>query len=306
MAVATSASRTRLGTSARLIHHRPILVCGAPRTATSWTAKVLSFAGNVRYIREPLSHGGYTAGAGLDGFEYLLADDDAPNYEAVWCKVLSLDPFLGRRWLMAQSQRWLHRLPVWPARLLIKEVNCPLALEWLAKRFGFQIVVTLRHPCGYVASGMRLESVGHEVINLDLLLAQPRLMSEFSPADQDWIRNLKDPVARMAAGFGMVYRIIANQLPHHPEWTTVCHETTCDAPHKNFEQLCDRLGLKANRRMREFLDTSTVTHDADLYSLNRISAQQPAKWKSELSSQQIDTVASVIERFKLPFYRDFA
>ena len=299
-------SRPRLGVSARLIHHNPILVCGAPRTATSWTAKALSLATNIRYIREPLSHGGYASGAKLEGFEYLVAEDHSPEYEAVWNKVLSLQPFFGRRWLMQHSGSVLHRVPIWPARLLIKEVNCPLALDWLSKHFPFQIVITIRHPCGYVASSLRLEGVGHEAISFERLIAQPRLMSLFSDDDQDWIKNLVDPIERSAAAFGIVYKILGEQLTRHPEWTLIFHKNMCEAPAEAFSRLYEAVGITPNRRLFDFLKQSSTSDDNDLYSLNRVTVDQPFKWKTDLTTAQIDRIAAVIARFRLPFYRDFA
>jgi hypothetical protein len=299
-------SRTGIGMSSRFLHRDPILVSGAPRTGTSWTAKVLSLGGNIRYMREPLSHGGYAAALGLDGVPYLRAGDSDPKYEELWQKVLSMDPLVGRRWLVAQSRSWLQRAPFWPARLLVKEVNCPLALDWLTSRFDMAILITIRHPCGYVASGLRLKEVGHAVVELDQLLRQPRLMSLFSEAERVRFEGLVDPVARMAAAYGIIYKLIGEQLADHPEWTLVHHETLCRDPRGAFRRLCQALGLNYNRRIEHFLTESTATHDDGLYSLHRVSSGEPDKWKTELTSNQIETVASVIAPFRLPFYREFA
>jgi hypothetical protein len=299
-------SRVGVGMSSRFLHRDPILVCGAPRTGTSWTAKVLSLGGNIRYMREPLSHGGYAAASGLDGVPYLTADDVDPKYEELWRKVLSMDPLMGRRWLVAHSRSWLQRAPFWPARLLVKEVNCPLALDWLSSRFDMTMLITIRHPCGYVASGLRLKEVGHEVVELDQLLSQPRLMSLFSQAEHDRFTDLVDPVARMAAAYGIIYKLVGDQLADHPEWTLVRHETLCRDPRGAFRRLCKAVGLGYNRRIDHYLTSCTATHDDGLYSLQRVSSAEPDKWKTELTNDQIDTVASVIAPFRLPFYRDFA
>jgi hypothetical protein len=299
-------SRAGVGITSRFVNRDPILICGVPRTGTSWTAKVLSLGGNIRYLREPLSHGGYASAEGVAGYPYLLATDNDPDYESAWRRVLSLDPFVGRRWLMSHSRGWLQRTPFWPARLLLKEVSCPLALDWLVDRFPMSVLITIRHPCGYVSSGLRLAEVGHPVVELDGLLEQPALMDFFSAEDRDWIAGLEGPVARMAAAFGIVYKIVGDQLKSHPEWTLIHHETLCRDPRGSFRRLCQPLGLSFNRRIEQFLNNSTGTRDGALYSLQRVSSEEPDKWKVELSEDQIETVARVISRFRLPFYRDFA
>jgi hypothetical protein len=256
-------------------------------------------------MREPLSHGGYAAGAGLEGIPYLTSGDADSAYEEVWKRVLSLDPLMGRRWLTSQSSNWLQRAPFWPARLLIKEINCPLALDWLSVRFPMTFIVTVRHPCGYVASGLRLQKVGHQVVDLGQLLNQPRLMAKFSTDEQEWLKGLTDPVAKMAAAYGIVYKLLGKQLLAHPEWILVHHESICLDPTTGFNRLCEATQLRFNRKLQSYLAASSKTHDDELYSLNRISAEQPEKWKTELTTAEIDTIAAVIARFRLKFYRDF-
>ena len=197
-------------------------------------------------------------------------------------------------------------MPLWPARLLIKEVNCPLALEWLAAHFGMRVVVTVRHPCGYVASGLRLRGAGDPVVELDHLLGQPRLIAAHFADDAGWLGGLSDPVARMAAGYGMVYKVLAHQLERHPEWTLVRHEAFCEDPPVEFRRLFDAVGIRPTRRVDAHLESTGRASDGRLYSLNRRTAEEPGKWKRELTAGQIETVAAVIARFRLPFYRDFA
>src|SRR5579864_158368 len=194
----------------------PILIAGAPRTGTSWTAKALSLGRGVRYLREPVSHRGDLNGELSASYRYLLAGDDDPDYAAVWESAITEVTKGSRRWLLAETRPWLRRVPFWPARLLIKEVNCPLALEWLAEQFQMRIVVTIRHPCGYVASGLRVQEAGDPFVALEQMLSQPRLAAEYLSDDYDWLCQLDDPVARMAAGYAIIYRVLADQLAHHP------------------------------------------------------------------------------------------
>jgi hypothetical protein len=295
-----------LGATPCPLHLSPILLCGAPRTGTSWTAKVLSKGGNIRYYREPLSHGSFARDHGVAEYTYLRAGDERPAKEAAWRRILSFEPLLKRRRLMADSRGWLQRTPFWPARLLIKEVLCPLSLDWLTQRFPLSVLITIRHPCGYVASGLRLHAAGELAVELDHLQSQTALMAEFPEDLRGWISGLEDPVARLAAAYGIVYKILGDQMAAHPEWLMIHHETLCRDPHTSFRRLCRALDLRYTRSMRELLGETTCARDSALYSVQRVSAEEPEKWKHELTPAQIETVADVISRFRLPFYRDFA
>jgi hypothetical protein len=287
-------------------NHQPILLAGSPRTGTSWTAKMLSMARNMRYVREPVSHGGFEAGVQGIGYRYLLAGDEDPEYDAIWRAALSRVTMISQRWLLAETQPLLRRVPFWPARLLVKEVNCPLALDWLAENFKMKVVVTLRHPCGYVASGLRVQREGDPFVSLDQLLNQPRLVADYFVDDYDWLSQLKDPIARMAAWYGMVYKVLADQLSRHPEWVLVRHEAFCEDPLTQFRRLFEALGIRYTTRVQEYLRLTSQQSDGNLYSVYRKTAAEPNKWKRELTTKQIDTIAEVIARFRLPFYREFA
>lgn len=285
---------------------RPILLAGVPRTGTSWTAKILSQGQNIRYVREPLSHGGLEESSPGISYRYLLAGDHDPEYAAVWREALRRVTLFSKRWLLGESRFWLRRVPFWPARLLIKEVICPLALEWLAENFRMQIVVTVRHPCGFVASALRLEDAGLPFVSLDRLLNQPRLVADYFVDDYDWLSQLSDPVAQMAAWYGMIYKVVADQLTRHPEWILVRHESFCQDSEVQFRRLFEATGVRYKKRVAQFLEMTSQSTDGHLFSVCRKTTEEPDKWKRELSSDQIETIASVVSRFRLPFYREFA
>jgi Sulfotransferase family len=289
-------------------NRQPILLSGCPRTGTSWTGKVLSLAPSIRYVREPVLQGKPERDDECR-FRYRTADDEAPEYEHAWRAVLRPSFLMANPWLVSQSSSWWkRRVPFLPAQLLVKENHASLALEWMADHFNMRIVISIRHPCGVVASAMRLANLKHSFIELDWILNQPALMEQyFTPGDREWMSQQTDPIARAAVGYGVVYKVIGDQLCRHPEWTLVYHWALCADPMGQFRRVFDALHLDfPARRVEELLSNSTEHDDGETYGLNRVSSREPEKWKSELTPTQIDTVASVIERFKLPFYRDFA
>jgi hypothetical protein len=286
------------------IQRRPIFVVGAPRTGTSWIAKTISMAPCIRYVREPILQGKPEGFNEKMNFIYLKAYDDYQEYEKVWRTALSLKYWFSQPWLLSESYWLFRRLPFLPVRLLVKEVNCILALELIAKLFNPYVVITMRHPCGYVASGIRLLKKGHPVVELKQLISQKSVFQEYSYLDREWLLSLNDPISQMAAAYGMVYKVIANQIMKYPEWIVLNHDCFCRNPKAEFTKLFCLLGVNYNKRVDKFVDKVSSVSDEELYSVQRKSANEHIKWKFELTKIQIETVRTIWLRFEVPFYQD--
>ena len=286
------------------IQKRPIFVIGAPRTGTSWIAKTISMAHCIRYVREPIFQGKPEGFDEKMNFIYLKSDDDYQEYERVWRTALSLKFWFSNRWLLIESSWWLRRFPFLPARLLVKEVNCILAVELISKLFNPYVIITIRRPCGYVASGMRLLKKGHPVVELKQLISQNSVFQEYSSLDQKWLLSLDDPISQMAAAYGMVYKVIANQMIKYPQWIILNHDYFCHNPKARFIDLFGILDVNYSKQVDEFLDKVCSVSDGQLYSVQRKSADENIKWKSELNKTQIEIVKTIWFRLKLPFYQD--
>ena len=153
---------------------------------------------------------------------------------------------------------------------------------------------------------VRLKAKQHDAIPFNVLLSQPRLMDAYFANQREWLETLDDPLSQQAAGYGMVYTVLADQMIRHPDWLLLYHEALCEDPHGVFRRLFSALDVPYTRQVDRYLDQSTSQNDGKLYGLNRVSKNEPDKWKSELSTPQIDRIAEVVSRFRLPFYRDFA
>jgi hypothetical protein len=289
------------------LHQRPIFLSGIPRTGSSWTAEMLARGGVVRYLYEPLTQTANQRPPREHQLQrYLKGDSDAPDYAAVWDELLSMRNLMRRRYLLARTPSHLRYAPV-PQRLLIKEVSCSLALEWIETHLRAQIVVLLRHPCGSIASGLRMQKAGHWVGSLDALLGDEGLMRDYFEADRDWLRGLPpEPLEQMAAIYGMTYKVVGQQLERHPEWTVVTHRSLCLDPVGVFRRLFEAVDLPFGPKVEQHLCGTTGADQDGLFSLSRVSSEEPDKWKRELTPGQIDRVAEIVARFRLPFYRDFA
>jgi hypothetical protein len=280
----------------------PILVGGAPRTATSWTAKVLSFGSFVSYVREPLLQGqpeGYTEDlANL----YLRPDEEHPLLERVWRRALGLRTRLTKRWLYSETKPVLRRAPFVPTRLLVKEVVCTPSLAWLQSKVGFQIVVPLRHPCGFLASSLRLTKLGHSTLNLEALVRQKPLMTDYFVDCDDTISAARTPDERVLLAYCMLLRIVEQEALRHPDWIVVRHEDLCKDPLGSFAAMFARLGMTFTADAIKFVERSTGADDGQTYGVFRNSAHTAGSWKDDLPAHLVKRASETCRALRIRSY----
>lgn len=281
---------------------QPILVAGPPRTATSWTAKALSRSTLVRYLREPIFQGKPTGwDRELDNL-YLEAGDTHEPVLRAWREALSLRTRLRKRWLYSESSVLLRRLPVLPARLLVKEVNASLSLTWLERQFGFRVAVTLRHPCGFWASAMGLKDMGHITLSLDGLLRQRRLMDRYFSDRRTWLESVRDDKDKLLAAYCMILKVLETQALANPSWIICRHEALCAQPQQEFERVFAGLGLTLTRSARDFITSSSAESDGLTYGLKRNSALEADKWRQQLSEAQLSRAGEIMDALGVRSY----
>jgi hypothetical protein len=280
----------------------PVLVAGPPRTATSWTAKVLSHGGLVRYAREPIFQGKpLVYDDSLDNV-FLEAGDEHQRLGAAWSDALSLRTRFVKRWLYAESSPIVRRIPLVPARLLVKEVNACLSLAWLERKFGFRIAVTFRHPCGFWASALKLRDMGHGTLNLNGLLTQERLMKAHFSGVRDWLTSLRDEEERLLAAYCMIVSVLERQCKQRPDWVLCRHEDLCADPQREFRRIFNALDFPFTKKAQRFIEDSTRESRGGTYGLSRNAALEAEKWKGELSSDRLRKAEEIMAKVGLANY----
>ena len=172
--------------------HAPILVTGAHRSGTTWVGKMLAASPQVAYISEPLNvlhrpgvlrlpvSTWYTLVCEQNETEYLPAFREMLGFRyGLWREVRSVrssKDFLrmGRDFSIFLRGRLLGQLP------LIKDPFAVFSAPWFARRLGCRVVITVRHPAGFVSSLKRL----NWVFDFHDLLDQPLLMQKWLGVDR--------------------------------------------------------------------------------------------------------------------------
>ncbi|HEY3240771.1 MAG TPA: sulfotransferase [Acidimicrobiia bacterium] len=299
---------------------RRVLVVGIPRSGTTWVGKVLGQADGSCYVHEPDNHlvrpEAWWAKRELGSYPRLLPGQAAPDYERLFRVAFAggARPSLLSTWARAVHRcgprrefrtqggpgglpgtRRLARGPAAPrpraggnGDVVVKSIFCARSLEWLAERFEPAVVVVERHPFAVIGSWAELGWSG-------FLDADPAAVAECRAAfGVEAPRIGASWVDRAAWHFGFLSAVLGRARDRHPDWQVVGHETLCAGPEAEFEDLCDRLGLRFGAGARRFLLASNRPGKG--YSTNRVWAEQLGG-RRRLSPSEQERVSEMLSRF---------
>lgn len=302
---------------------RPILLTGSHRSGSTWVGQMIAACKRVGYIYEPFNvtrrNLGHCGASFPYWFTYVCPENEARYYPALR-RTLSyrFDWASGvrevRRWNHARRllKNWLRfqRYRIRNARPLVKDPLALLSAEWLAGRFGADVVVLVRHPAAFVGS---VKSLGwrHDFSGF---LAQPELMRDHFAIYRDEIesfaREERDLVSQAAFLWKLLYHVVGKYREARPDWIYVRHEDLSSEPVERFRELFERLSLPfdtvVQRTVEEYSRASNpVERPAGRTQLlRRDSRSNVWSWKGRLSAKEIDRVRAETEDVARLFYSD--
>ena len=305
--------------------HHDVLVVGPARSGTTWVGEVLGEAVGGRYVIEPdnvveVPFAG-RARAGLGSWAVLAAGVEAPSdYERLWDvalgarrksarnalarrlyasvpepdKVESLDP---QRPSLAVRHRLALRLAQ-PGCVrgsgprVVKSIDAVFALDWLLARYDLRVVLVRRHP-------------------LDVLASQWELFSEIEPCrypnDRAVTARMErwrippspsdDRFAERAWYVGFEMSAYQEAADSNPEIRVASHEALCADPLREFRRLVADVGLEWSPECEQYLHASNVAGTG--YERKRVAAEEPGKWRTRLSDEQLHVARQTLRYFPI-------
>lgn len=290
---------------------RPILVTGAPRSGSTWVGNILSLDRGSGYIHEPFNKDcpdGYCQARFAHAFTYVTAANEGPYYTALR-DTLAWRYSLGAERKTLRTPRQLARMARdfgyfetkrrAGARVILKDPLALFSADWLAQRFGTEVVVVIRHPAAFVAS---LRIAGWHRVRFAMFRDQPQLM-------QDRLAPFADEVAAAAARmpdaidagvllWKLLHHHIQRLQQEHPDWIFVRHEDLSRDPTEGFRTLFDRLGLdfsdEVRRKLMQSSDTAALISKLSLFGTRRRTVRNShdalAAFRKRLSSEEITRI----------------
>jgi hypothetical protein len=300
------------------------LVCGAHRTGTTWVGKMLAAGGETTYISEPLNvwhrRGVFRPDVKYwylyinpeNETDYLAGMWETLNYQYhPWLELVSLRSIKD---LLRMGRDWANFLrgEIGNLRPLIKDPFAVFSLPWFIERFGSRVVVSIRHPAGFVSSIKRL---GWD-FNFDDLLDQPLLMHDWlEPYRTEMETARKEPVDVVVQGsllWRMVYDVVWQYMDTYPDLLVVRHEDQSLAPLERFKALYDKLGLTFNTLAEKTILNSSGKENPVEVSTNKVhsvkldSLSNLSNWKRRLTPSEIDLIHKLTQDVAVNYYSDDA
>jgi Sulfotransferase family len=297
-----------------------VLIVGAPRSGTTWLAKIFDSHPDILYRHEPDE-----AVPARDSIEASVTlwirqhDSRTAGKRPFFAKSWQTPPERAMRTALAYAGAAANRigLPDWPipdlgdvdrARVVIKSVRLSAGIGAFARAYpGGRALLILRHPCGQVASVMRGTRDGR----FDLAEAGTDM-----PFDEA-------TVIAFAARHGMdepAFQRQPDAAKYAWSWREFCETAFCSIAGLNnahvviYEDLCAHpvtqarailslAGLALHRQVETFLASST-RHDgrAGYYAVVRNSIAAAERWRTEMTPEDQDAVRAVVRDSPLRRY----
>ncbi len=269
-------------------------VTGLPRSGSSWTAAAITAALQGLLIYEPYNAEFHPERRAFE-MRYLPAGADDAPFLSIFKRELST-PWRPRRMLKAMRTK----------AIILKDVHAGLATEYIWEQFRPNIVIIIRNPFAFAASWQRVNFNTNQ--RVDLLLNQPRLIADHLAPFVDHMHASSDSFYRLGVFWGASYFVMQRIAATHPEWVWVTHESLCADPDAGFANLLTHFGLQQTARGRAFLQSHNrpLRPDETAFSVSRVAADQPDKWRDELTPDQVEAIRSGCVPFELleAFYPD--
>jgi hypothetical protein len=301
-----------------------VLVAGVPRSGTTWIGRALGQSAQTVYVNEP---DGFR-----DPFAFrvmlrrgenpvLVPGEPAPDLERLWAGALAggrpagtlrdraaralyeRSPLDDRRAARARGHasgrlRLVARLAVPRVHepgardVVVKSVQCALALDWIADRFRPRVLVVERNPLNVLASWAELDYARSE---------RERAVME-AYARRTWDLDPPPPAAPhlevQAFAFGVQTSALREAASRHSDWLTTSHEHLCVDSPARFAALAAELGLAWGDAAERFLRDSD--REGTPYRTLRRTEEQPDRWRERLDAGQVATIRDTLARFPFP------
>jgi Sulfotransferase family len=280
----------------------PILVTGAHRSGTTWVGRMLALAPGVGYIHEPFNPrtpAGLSS-APFDRYFTVVTTESESWYLPGLERTLAFRYDLGAQLRSADrtvefargGRDFARLLPprLKRARPLVKDPIALLSAEWLADRFGMQVVVLVRHPAAFAASLKRLgwqHDFGSFVDG-----SVPEIVRPYEREIRGQAERPGDALAQASLLWRILYGAAAGYRDRHPDWIFLRHEDAAAEPARTFEQLYAQLALELTPAARRRIERSSGSENpAELrapHDVELASAASLGRWREQLTPDEVE------------------
>ncbi len=308
-----------------------IVICGAPRSGTSWLGKLFDSHPRTLYRHEPDSE------IRPDGLPMVIGDEyecyaeqlrayvrNLPNIRNL--KVSGSWPVFDKAY-MSGPRQLMHKGAILVAKSLGVASLCDRIPDYCLPRDSDEFVVTwktidsmgrlgllsnvlakkriiciVRHPAGVIGSILR----GRHLNKFRKNDRQAEDYSLFSMwLDGGWgdkygltlaRMQAMDEIERLAWCNIMQLEKATHDLNGRADCRIVCYEDLCARPREVVRELFDLCQLESNAQSERFLHNSTSTKSRQYYSVYKNPLESASKWMTELDRESQQKINAVLEQ----------
>lgn len=303
---------------------RHILVTGSHRSATTFTAKILSLDSSLGYINEP-----FNVDSGMEGlkhwFQYIEEGmDDGGYYNELVHNLLTGNasfkrtPYIRKqglfkniaKYFLKSKSNYLYKLATinpLKNRYLIKDPIACLSSLYLSTKYHMDVVMLIRHPASFCASIKRL----NWRFDFNEFKSQPLLMDHYlgDILNGHDISSL-NIVTEAALVWKCLYTVLFDFIENDKSIIAIKHESVSQNPVKEFRHLYNRLGLhyndKVERKIIDLTSSSNIVMPENniAHEFKRSSKLISSAWKKSLTQQEVDTIYQITSDLSASYYAD--
>jgi hypothetical protein len=193
------------------------------------------------------------------------------------------------------------------ARPLVKDPIALLSAEWLADRFGMDVVVLIRHPGAFAASLQRLGWRHSFATFLDGDRV-PAVLEPYEHEIREQAREPGDVLTQAALLWRVLYNAVSGYRERRPDWEFLRHEDVSLQPLETFERLYGRLGLRLTGRARSAIERASAPENphelSRPHAVELDSAASLGRWREQLAPDEIQTLRERTSDVWPRFYSD--
>lgn len=186
-------------------------------------------------------------------------------------------------------------------RIVWKSINLTGCLGLFARSLpDMREILILRHPCGQIASTIRLAAgTGEKYLGKDR--SRHAALTETAKARQYGLTLEKlessELIERLAWQWAIINEKALDEIKDHSNAMTLVYEELCATPMEKAEELIRFCGMPWDKQVADFVSKSTEPTDSqDYYSVFKTPLTAARRWREQLSEAQIEQVYAIISK----------
>ncbi|MBN1270985.1 MAG: sulfotransferase [Candidatus Aminicenantes bacterium] len=304
-----------------------ILVCGLPRSGTTYIGKALAKTKDVHYLHEPLNkdfgvkgiHNWYPfineTGDG-DGYQDKNMIDDIIHLNTTWTYTapmeygrmtrLSKALWGGRSGLNWIRLRWKKQLGIPIKTTCLKDPFATFSSGYFNQQFKAKIVCMIRHPGAVYMSYKRLNFK----TRIESLFKQQHFRSMYAEDIRDdlWERAKNETCSGTALLWKLMSRYVDIQSRNTEAFLLIRHEDFCLHPESMMEKICAFTKVPFENTVKRFIRRTTQIKEKDTSrnppsGFKRNSRQLIHSWRNIMNEHEKTTIQDIIGEDLLKFYK---